>query len=356
MLSLTMVLLLSALTAPAELKFHSEFIFDEAPFTSCHASTVVELQSGDLLAAWFGGSGEGKPDVAIWGARKSDGRWSTPFELAREPDIATYNPVLFFSKDRTLWLYYKFGPNPYEWTGARRFSHDDGKTWSRIEHLPAGLYGPIKDKPLVLADGTIVSGVSAESYLAWACWVERSTDNGRTWVKHGPIVVSPEASASRQSLATSQPAIPGAAISDRIFGIIQPTIVSLSDGRLRMFVRSTRLIGRICYADSMDQGVTWTDAKPTVLPNPNSGIDSVRLEDGRILIVYNHSTSERTPLNIAVSSDDGDHWRALSTLEGSPGEYSYPAVIQTRNGDVHLVYTWNRRKIKHVSITRESLQ
>lgn len=350
MLRLSTVLFLLALAARAEDKVQSEFIFDEAPFASCHAATLVELQNAELLAAWFGGSREGAPDVAIWGSRKSHGAWSKPFELARELQIATYNPVLFLSKDGTLWLYYKFGPHPGEWTAARRFSHDEGRTWSSIEHLPAGLYGPIKNKPLVLADGTIVSGVSVESYLSWACWVERSVDGGRTWTKHGPIIASPEALGRQSSLSTKLPTVPRASMEDQIRGIIQPAIVPLSDGRLRMFVRSTRSIGRICFADSIDQGVTWSEANPTLLPNPNSGIDSVRLHDGRILIVYNHSTSQRTPLNIAASSDDGNTWRPLATLEGEPGEYSYPAVIQTASGDVHILYTWNRRKIKHVSI------
>lgn len=303
-----------------------EFIFEHAPFASCHASTLVETGPGELLAAWFGGAAEGRPDVAIWGARKSAGRWSQPVELAREPGIAAYNPVLFYSQDKTLWLYYKFGPQPSSWTAARRSSRDHGKTWSEIERLPAGLYGPIKNKPLLLADGAIVSGTSVESYRAWACWVERSTDHGRTWSRHGPIV------------------FPG-----QPYGIIQPAIVPLASGRLRMFVRSTQRIGRICYADSTDGGKTWTDARPTALPNPNSGIDAVALRDGRILLVYNHTERGRTPLNLAVSKD-GENWNSFLTLESEPGEFSYPAVIQASQGNVHVTYTWKRNRIKHVEI------
>ena len=349
-------ILLPAVFAGNQLAVQSEFVFDRAPFASCHASTIVELEHGDFLAAWFGGSGEGNPDVAIWGARKSNGKWSEPFELAREPQIATYNPVLFYSKDKTLWLYYRFGPSPSSWTGARRWTRDEGKNWSPIEHLPAGLYGPIKDKPLVLADGTIVSGVSVESYLSWACWVERSTDHGKTWTKHGPIVAPQGHSERVQTPATGLPPVPGAAMWKEIYGIIQPTIVQLADGRLRMFTRSTQQISRICYADSKNGGVTWTDARPTVLPNPNSGVDSVHLEDGRIVIVYNHTTSGRTPLNLAISSDGGDTWKPLLTLESEPGEYSYPAVIQSASGDVHVVYTWNRKRIKHVVLSKDSLK
>lgn len=310
----------------------SEFVYEQAPFPSCHASTIVETPQGDLLAAWFEGTAEGKPDVAIWMSRKQGGTWSTPAEMAREQGVATYNPVLFYTADQRLWLYYKFGPSPQTWSGARRFSSDDGRTWSPVEHLPAGLLGPIKDKPLLLNDGTIVSGTSVESYHSWACWVERSRDNGKSWTKHGPII--PE------SLSQSETGT---------YGIIQPAIVPLPDGRLRMFVRATKQIGHICYADSRDNGQTWTAAKPTTLPNPNSGIDAVALRDGRIVIVYNHTTQGRSPLNLAVSAD-GEHWQPFLALEEQPGEFSYPAIIQGHNGDLHITYTYNRRRIKHVQV------
>ncbi len=320
-LALPIVVPILALAVP-----NGGFIFDRAPFPSCHASTLVETAPGELLAAWFGGSAEGRPDVAIWGARRSEGKWSEPFEIAREPNIATYNPVLFFAPNGILWLYYKFGPSPSEWTAARRFSRDRGKTWSAIEHLPAGLYGPIKNKPLVLPDGAIVSGTSVESYRAWSCWVERSTNNGANWTRHGPIV------------APGEP-----------YGIIQPAVVPLPGGTLRMFVRATQRIGRICYADSADGGQTWTAARTTSLPNPNSGIDATALADGRIVLIYNHTEKGRSPLNAAVSRD-GETWNTFLALESEPGEFSYPAVIQAADGTVHATYTWNRKKIKHVEI------
>jgi predicted neuraminidase len=303
-----------------------EFIFNEAPFASCHASTIVELKDGTYLAAWFGGDDEGKPNVAIWGARLQNGQWTAPFEIVREPKIATYNPVLFHSKDGTLWLYYKFGPDPARWSAGRLSSRDDGKTWSAPEHLAAGLYGPIKNKPLVLQDGSIVSGTSVESYKAWSVWVERSTDNAKTWTKHGPVEY------------------PG-----DVYAAIQPAIVPLGRGKLRMFVRTTDHIGRIAKADSVDGGRTWTPLSLTDLPNPNSGIDAVGLRDGRIVLVYNHTKKGRSPLNVAVSAD-GDHWQSFLALESEPGEFSYPSVIQSRDGSVDVVYTWNRKRIRHVKI------
>jgi predicted neuraminidase len=301
----------------------AEFVADPMPTPSCHASTIVEVRPGELLAAWFGGTAEGRPDVAIWSARKQGGVWRPAVELVREPSIATYNPVLFRSADKLLWLYYKFGPSPQQWTAGRRASSDDGATWSAPEHLPAGLYGPIRAKPLVLPSGVIVSGTSVESYSSWAAWIERSTDNGKTWTRHGPITV------------------PGG-------GIIQPVVVPMGGNHLRFFARSTNVIGHICVSDSQDAGVTWSEARPIELPNPNSGIDVVRLKDGRFVMVYNHTATGRSPLNLAVSTD-GDHWTRFHDLETDPGEYSYPAMIQAADGSLHITYTWKRQRIKYVN-------
>jgi predicted neuraminidase len=325
--SLGFLLLLSAAPAAAS---ESAFIFTDAPFASAHASNIVELGDGDFLASWFGGTAEGKPDVAIWSARLHHGAWSAPAELAREQNIATYNPVMFYTKNHRLWFYYKFGPHPSSWSAARRWSDDDGKTWSAVEHLPAGVTGPIRTKPLVMADGTVVSGTSVESYGTWAVWIERSTDNGQSWRRIGPITVP-----RREWSGT--------------YGIIQPTVVQMSGKKLRLFARSTRQIGRICVADSDDAGLTWTDARPLDLPNPNSGIDVVHLQDGRFVAVYNASTSKRTPLVLAVSSD-GEHFRNFQTLESGEGEFSYPAMVQDREGNLDITYTWNRKRIKFIRI------
>ncbi len=299
----------------------NEFIFETAPFASAHASTVVELKNGDYLAAWFGGSAEGRPDVAIWVSRHHAGSWSPPAVFVREPDIACYNPVLFYTADGRLWFYYKFGSSPREWSAGRRWSKDDGQTWSPVEHLPAGLYGPIRTKPLVLGSGVVVSGSSVESYESWACWIERSSDDGETWARIGPITV------------------PGKN------GIIQPSVIQVSGRHLRLYARSTAQIGRICIADSLDGGLTWTAARPLDLPNPNSGIDVVKLRDGRIVLVFNNSSTGRTPLNLAVSRD-GEHFQIFRTIENAPGEFSYPALVQAQNGDLLLTYTWNRKRIR----------
>ena len=318
-----------------------EFVFDHAPFASAHASTIVELRTGAFLVAWFGGTAEGNPDVAIWTASRSRLGWSEPSESIREPQVPTWNPVLFYAKTGRLWLYYKFGPSFTWWTAGRRFSDDDGKTWSRIEHLPAGLLGPIRAKPLMLSNGVLLSGTSVESYGSWAAWVERSVDDGKTWSTAGPITLPELQSAPQLPLraagSTTQPT-----------GLIQPVLIQLSDRHIRLYARSSLDIGHICIADSADGGVTWSSARPLDLPNPNSGIDLVKLHDGRIVLVYNDTTHGRTPLNLAVSNN-GEHFRNFAALETEPGEFSYPALIQGSDGDLHITYTWNRRRIAYIA-------
>jgi predicted neuraminidase len=314
----------------------SEFIFDSAPFPSCHASTLVELANGDLMSAWFGGTGEGKPDVAIWASQRVAGKWAEPVEMIRESQTPCWNPVLFYTKDRRLWLYYKFGTSPSQWTAGRKYSDDHGKSWSAVEHLPAGIYGPIRAKPLVLEDGTIVSGTSVESYRSWSAWIERSTDGGKTFSRIGPITV-PDASRGSDDGKSNH-------------GLIQPSVISLGGKRLRMYMRSTQDIGRVCVADSTDAGVTWTQARPLDVPNPNSGIDAVALRDGRVVLVYNNTVKGRSPLNLAVSRD-AEKFTMFRTLEDAPGEeFSYPSAIQGKDGHLHIVYTWRRKKIRHVKL------
>jgi predicted neuraminidase len=345
----SIVCVLAILTFPVSLSIAApvrEFIFTNAPFEACHASTIAHLPTGDLLTAWFGGSGEGNPDVAIWSSRRTPAGWAAPVELVREPAIASYNPVLFRTRDGVLWLYYKFGPHPTSWTAGRRASRDNGATWSPVEHLPAGLLGPIRAKPLVLPDGAIVSGSSVESFQSWACWIERSSDNGKTWSKIGPITVPQQKKAAPRSVDQST-AVKELFDEDQTEGIIQPSVIQLGGSHLRFYARSTARIGRVCVADSSDLGKTWTHARPIDVPNPNSAIDAVKLTDGRVILIYNNSQTSRTPLNLAVSKD-GEHFRMFFTLESEPGEFSYPAMIVGRDGNLHITYTWKRRRIRYV--------
>lgn len=299
------------------------FIFEKAPFPSCHAATLVEPAPGRLLAAWFGGKAEGARDVQIWQSAYDGKAWSAPVIAAAEPGFPCWNPVLFRSSKGTLSLYYKAGPSPSTWSGFVKRSTDGGKSWGKPEILPAGLLGPIKNKPIE-HQGAILSPTSVESHRTWCSWVERSTDDGKTWMRHGPIEV------------------PG-----KPHGLIQPTLLVTGTGTVLALCRA-RGIGFICQAESADGGRTWSAARATALPNPNSGIDAVRTGDGAFYLAYNHTGSGRSPLTLARSRDDGKTWTTVATPETAPGEYSYPAIIAAGDGRLHLAYTWNRRHIKHL--------
>lgn len=310
----------------------SEFVFETAPFPSCHASTVVESRGG-LVTAWFAGKHEKAPDVGIWVSRTENGKWTVPVEVANgvQPDGSRHpcwNPVLFQPKDGPLMLFYKVGPDPKTWWGVLRTSGDGGKAWSAAAKLPDGILGPIKNKPVQLSNGDILCPTSSE-HDGWRVHFERSSDGGKTWIKTD-------------------------AVNDgKAIGAIQPSILFLGGDRLLAIGRTRQ--AKIFEVASSDAGRTWDAMALTELPNPNSGIDAVTLRDGRHVVIYNHTAKGRTPLNVAVSKD-GRTWDAALVLESEPGEYSYPVCIQTADGLVHFTYTWKRQRVKHVVVDPAKLE
>ena len=316
-----------------------EFIYQTAPFPECHASTIAQTKTG-LIAAWFGGTKEGNKDVCIWISRNENGKWSTPENVANGIQNDTlrypcYNPVLYQVPNGELILFYKIGPKPAAWKGFMKTSNDGGKTWSAQQSLPDGILGPVKNKPVLLKNGTLLCPSSNES-SGWKVHMETTTDNGKTW----------------KSLIVAD---------GDTHGAIQPSILFHKDGSLQALCRSRDRA--IVETWSMDNGVTWSPLVKTDLPNNNSGTDAVTLKDGRQLLVYNHVLppgkevkGARTPLNVAISPD-GKKWYAALILEDSPiSQYSYPAVIQTSDGLVHFVYTWRRQRIKHVVVDPSKLK
>ena len=312
-----------------------ELIVSNPSFNQCHASTIVELSSGDLLAAWFGGTGEGANDVCIWSAINRKGAWSKPKVIATGiiNDSLRYpcwNPVLFMTRDKKLFLFYKVGPSPQQWWGMMMTSADEGKTWSSPIRLPEGILGPIRNKPIQLADGTILAPSSVETRNKWTVHLEKSTNNGKIWQK---IIID-----------TTR------------FDVIQPTILNYGHGRLQILCRSKQ--GTIVQSWSEDNGNTWGKLSKTMLLNPNSGIDAVTLKSGEQLLVYNpdgprkDGPNDRARLRVAVSTD-GINWMDIMTLEnGVKEEFSYPAVIQSMDNKVHIVYTYDRKNIKQVVLER----
>ena len=313
----------------------AEFIYDEAPFPECHASTIIEKPTGGFMAAWFGGTHEKHPDVGIWVAETDEqGNWSEPIEVANGIQHADlrypcWNPVLFArplspepdaNSQGVIDLYYKCGPSPSAWWGMLTTKTRRG--WSTPRRLPEGIDGPVKNKPVLLSDHTLLCGSSTE-YDTWRVHFELTSDFGKTWKRIGPINDGTE------------------------FNIIQPTTLTHQDGRLQVLCRSKE--GAIITSWSNDQGLSWSAPEKTSLPNPNSGIDAVTMADGRHALIYNDTPKGRTPLNLTLSND-GVNWADKLILESEPREYSYPAIIQSRDGELHVTYTWKRERIKHVVI------
>jgi alpha-L-fucosidase len=310
----------------------SENIFETAAFDQCHASTLIELKDGSLMAAWFGGAYEGSKNVAIWASVKKGSSWSSPYEIAngKVNDTLQYpcwNPVLFRNSNNVLFLFYKVGPNPREWWGMQITSTDEGKTWSKPERLPEGILGPIKNKPILLKSGVILSPSSTETNTRWQSFIERSENGGKSW----QII----------PVDTANPA-----------KVIQPTLLQYPHGRIQALLRSNQ--DYIMESWSADEGKTWSALQKTNVLNPNSGIDAVTLSSGLQVLVYNPMQSGaewvngRNKLNLAVSVD-GINWNDIAELENQPeGEFSYPAVIETSDKKVHVVYTANRKWIRHV--------
>lgn len=303
-----------------------EFVFERVSFAASHASTIVETQNG-LLAAWFAGAEPRHPDVSIWSARYDGESWSAPVEVVdgRQENgerFQCWNPVLFQPLRGPLLLFYKVGPKPEGWWGMLMTSTNAGVTWSKPVRLPTGFIGPVRNKPVELPDGSLLCGASTESD-GWVVHMERAFQLGQRWEKTGPL--------NQQN----------------VLGAIQPTILMHSPKTLQILCRTKQ--GSIVESWSKDTGQTWSPMSRTSLPNPNSAIDAVRLKDGRFLLVYNHSATNRNVLNVAVS-EDGQEWQAALVLENQPGEFSYPAVIQSRDGLVHITYSWNRQRIKHAVV------
>jgi len=301
----------------------SEFIYNVDITPSCHAATIVETKSGSILAAWFGGTHESHRDVTIYLSRLESGTWTYPKSVADgkvgNSQFACYNPVLFQPERGPLLLFYKIGTGPQTWWGKMTSSSDDGHTWLTPHDLPKGLWGPIKNKPIEF-EGAILCPSSSEAY-GWRVHFESTRDFGKTWDRTTEVN------------------------DGKTIAAIQPSILKMGGEHLRAIGRTQQ--GRIFSVDSQDGGTTWGEMTLTELPNPNSGTDAVTLKDGRHVLVYNRSTTHRTPLNVAISSD-AQHWKDVVILEDQPGEYSYPAVIQTNDGLVHIVYTWHRTRIRHV--------
>ena len=335
-----------------------EFLYETAPFASPHAATIVETRSGDLVSAYFGGTYERNPDCCIWVNIKKKGQkdWSAPI-LAADGMVdgektACWNPVLTEMPNGELWLFYKVGKSVADWTGWLAKSKNGGRTWSKGEKLPDGFLGPIKNKPLLLNNKLICGSSTANN--GWRFHVEIYDLKTKKWQYVGPV----ESTRAYRTdmLPTSEESDIPVEGTKRPIDCIQPSFLQLIDGRLQVLMRTRN--GKIATSYSSDEGQTWEPVTLTDVPNNQSGTDAVTLRDGRHVLIYNNfetlpgtKKGPRTPLSLAVSEDDGKTWRHVLTLEDSPvGQYSYPSIIEGRDGTLHMVYTWRRKRVAYKQV------
>ncbi|MGN0464209.1 MAG: exo-alpha-sialidase [Acutalibacteraceae bacterium] len=308
-----------------------ELIFTEKPTESCHASTVLPLDNGTVVAAWFAGTKEKADDVVILTSVRTENGWSEPVKVSAEENTAHWNPVLFELSDGTVALYFKVGKEIASWKTYVCYS-SDAIAWSEPEELvpgdTSGGRGPVKNKPLRLNSGAILAPASDESGKTWRAFVDISNDDGKTWERTDFI---------EAKLGVID--IP----------MIQPTLWQSKDGSVHMFTRTKA--GKIYRSDSFDEGKTWSEAYPTAIGNNNSGIDLDTDSDGRIFLVCNPHSAQgiRTPLSLLVSTDDGKSFKRIMNLEAGLGEYSYPAIV-IRGDTIHITYTYERDYIVYRQI------
>jgi len=308
------------------LSAEKEYVFPQNSITkSCHASTILPLEDGTVIAAWFGGKNEKDKSVEIYvSIRDDEGRWGKPFSVSENDDIPTWNPVLHKNSDGSVTLFYKYGKEISDWITKFVKSSDGGKTWSSPEELvpgdTSGGRGPVKNKCLYTSGGLLLAPASTEQKKKWLPFIDVSFDGGKTWQK------TPEMERAKYKGANVH---------------------------VHCFMRSDK--GAVYRSDSFDGGITWKKPYRTKIPNNNSGIDCCTDKSGRLWLIYNPISENwgvRHPLSLAFSNDNGKKFTEVLVPEPGSGEFSYPAIVYF-NGALHISYTYKRKQIVYWKICLE---
>jgi predicted neuraminidase len=313
------------------ISFSSELIFEQIPGAPAHhASTIAEAANGDLVAVWYGGSYESSDDQALFLARRRKGEraWSKPQALVRDSLNPPGNAVVFRDVKDQLWIIWarmtasrplRRGGGWGETTLMFRTSPDNGIRWTEDRRLIGDIGGLPRNPPIVRANGEILLPLGGRGGSFFA----QSVNGGRTWRRLGFV---PRGG--------------------------QPAAAERADGSILMLMRASP---RILQSESADGGRTWSEVQATEFRNPNAGISLARLKNGHLVLAFNDSEKDRTPLSVARSTDGGKTWERPLVLEANPGEYSYPCIMQSADGKIHLTYTFRRYSIKHVEFNEDWL-
>lgn len=293
-----------------------------------HVASIAEAPNGDLLVVWGAGSRElGEDTVIVMSRRRAaESTWSLPVVVADRPGHADANPVLFVDDRGEIRLYYveMFGDTFCLGQVKLRVSRDNGQTWTEPDNALDAICVMVRNKPIVTRRGRWILPAYIQGVYAAQFWL--SDDQGESWQSTAPILRYPSTT-------------------------LQPAVVELDDETLFSLMRRSGEGGFTWEGYSRDGGVTWTVRPRQDLPNPDSGLDLIRLATGELLVAYNDSPASRTSLAVAVSRDRGVTWSAPKSLEAGNGEFSYPCVIQTDDGIIHVVYTHERTAIAYAEFS-----
>ena len=324
---------------------------DQQYFRACHCSTFTIAPNGDYIVTFFAGEREGTPDNCIWMSRCVGGKEWIPPVVVQGDGTPHWNPVIFRDQSR-LYLFFKIGPTVHEWVSYYTYSDDSGYTWAPRQLLcpddPMSR-GPVRNKLILDAEGNWLAPASVETEIHFDSFVEKSTDQGKTWKKH-PIPIA-HRSGSQVSLNHVWEGLLEKELWENDLskirkwdGVIQPTLWRSEGSRVHALMRSTR--GHLYRSDSEDNGDTWCEAYETNIPNNNAGIDIVKLSDGRLVLVYNPipwNWGPRTPISLSVSDDNGETFSEPFPLETLDGELSYPSINVDAEDKLRITFTVRRR-------------
>ncbi|MBL8232200.1 MAG: exo-alpha-sialidase [Bryobacterales bacterium] len=341
-------LLLCAIAALAHGAIDTERIFGpEVPTGPYkHPASITELHNGDLYLVYYGGKGEYANDTSVFGSRKKKGaaKWSEPRVIAHDPFRSVGNGVIWEAPDRTLWLFYvvRFGDTWSKSRIAAKISKDSGETWSDSSLIALEEGMMVRGRPIVLSNGDYLLPIYHE------------VGEDRESVGAG----------STSSFLRYQPKtmewVPTGRIRSRK-GNIQPAPAEVSPGRLIAYCRrggdyEATTEGWMVRAESSDYGQTWSEGVDSKFQNPNAGVDFLKLRNGHLLLVYNDSMTKRTPLTVAISTDQDKSYPHRKNIADGPGDFAYPTAIQTSDGKIHIIYTSDRRSvIRHAIFTEEDI-
>lgn len=345
------ILLLLGLTASgtahaAEDIVITKVIGTEFPGKYKHPASFTNLQSGDLYLAYYGGGGEYKDDSKVWAMRLAQGQtsWTKPEIIADTPFRSEGNPVVWQAPDGVVWLFYvqRYGDT---WSESRikgKISQDGARTWSDSFMVSFTKGMMVRSCPIVLNNGDYLLGVYHE------------TGHDRESV--GKDTTSVFLRYNRENHLWEE--------TDRVYsrlGNLQPSIVQITDDYLISYSRRGGGYGPIddgwlVRAESHDGGYRWSNGSDSQFPNPNAATDFIKLSNGHLLLVYNHSMSDRTPLTVAISTDNDKTYPHRRDIRKVRNSLAYPVALQTRDGKIHVIYTTNNRStIMHAVFAEEAI-